>query len=119
MVVEIIAEWAAVWIALGGYFWVFFLMVLESMIVPVPSEAVMPLAGYLISKGNFTFFGVILFSTIGSLVGSLLSYWIGLFGGRKFIHRFGKYFLLDEEHLAWTENFFKNSPFVLQNFLIP
>jgi len=107
MVVEVIAELAVSLISSGGYFWVFFLMVLESMIFPIPSEAVMPLAGYLISLGKFSWFWVILFSTLGSLVGSLISYWIGLFGGRRFMRKFGKYFLLDEEHLMWTEKFFE------------
>ena len=107
MVVEIIAEWAVQVISAGGYFWVFFLMILESMIFPIPSEAVMPLAGYLIAEGGFTFLGVIFFSTLGSIVGSLISYYIGMYGGRKFVHKFGKYFLLDEEHLNWTESFFK------------
>lgn len=89
-----------------GYVSVFILMTMESMIFPVPSEAVLPPAGLLISQGRFTFAGVIIASTIGSIFGSLLSYWIGVYGGRPFIERFGKYFLLDKKALQWSEKYF-------------
>ena len=108
MVVEIVAEWAVSLISSGGGFWLFFLMGLESMIFPIPSEVVMPLAGFLISKGTFSWIGVLILSTIGTIVGSLISYYMGLFGGRPFIRRYGKYFLLDDKHLEWTERFFRN-----------
>lgn len=89
-----------------GYFGVSFLMVLESMIFPVPSELVMPFAGFLIAEGEMTFFWVIFSSIIGSLIGSLLSYYIGYKGGKRFLIKYGKYFLLDKEHLAKTEQWF-------------
>lgn len=91
----------------GGYSALFLLMALESMIAPIPSEIVMPFAGFLIVQGKFTLLSVALISGIGSVIGSLLSYWIGIFGGRRFILRFGKYLLLDESHLEWTEQFFR------------
>jgi membrane protein DedA with SNARE-associated domain len=81
------------------------LMALESMIAPVPSEAVMPFAGFLISAGRFTFLGVTLASTAGSIVGSVASYVMGYYGGRPFVSRFGRYLLLSERDLAWTERF--------------
>ena len=89
-----------------GYVSVFILMVMESMIFPVPSEAVLPPAGLLISQGKFTFAGVVIASTFGSIVGSLLSYWIGISGGRPFIDKFGKYFLLDKKALVAGEKYF-------------
>ncbi len=89
-----------------GYVSVFILMMLESMIFPVPSEAVLPPAGLLVSQGRFTFAGVIIAGTIGSIVGSLLSYWIGIYGGRPFIEKFGKYFLLDKKALKVSEKYF-------------
>jgi membrane protein DedA with SNARE-associated domain len=89
-----------------GYVSVFILMTMESMIFPVPSEAVLPPAGLLIAQGRFTFAGVIVASTIGSFVGSLLSYWIGVYGGRPFIEKFGKYFLLDKKALQQGEKYF-------------
>lgn len=89
-----------------GYLGVGFLMILESMIFPIPSELVMPFAGFLIAEGKMTFFWVILSSIIGSLIGSLLSYYIGLKGGKKFLIKYGKYFLLNKEHLIKTEKWF-------------
>jgi len=103
---EFIAEHATNLIAQGGYLMVGFLMALESMIAPVPSEAVMPFAGFLIFEGKFTFFGTILSSTLGSIIGSLISYYMGSLGGRPFVLRFGKYLLLDVHHLEATERFF-------------
>ena len=107
MIVEKLFEWIVAGISLGGYFGVFVLMALESMIAPVPSEAVMPFAGYLVMQGNFNFWLELLASSFGSIVGSLISYYIGSYGGRPLVLKFGKYFLLDEEHLAWTEKWFK------------
>lgn len=89
-----------------GYLGVGFLMILESMIFPIPSELVMPFAGFLIAEGKMTFFWVILSSIIGSLIGSFLSYYIGLKGGKKFLIKYGKYFLLNKEHLIKTEKWF-------------
>lgn len=90
----------------AGYAGIGFLMILESMVAPVPSEAVMPFAGFLWFQGKMALAPIIIFSTIGSIVGSLLSYFIGLYGGRLFIEKFGKYFLLNKEHLTATERFF-------------
>ena len=90
-----------------GYLGIFILMMFESMIAPVPSEAVMPFAGMLINNGEFTLAGVIFFSTLGSIVGSLLSYYIGYYGGRPILNRYGKYLLLDNHHLDITEKYFQ------------
>jgi membrane protein DedA with SNARE-associated domain len=89
-----------------GYFGLFLLMTMESMILPVPSEMVMPFAGFLISGGKMEFVLVVLFSTLGSLLGSLISYSIGIYGGNRFVKKYGKYFLLNEEHLVKTEEWF-------------
>jgi membrane protein DedA with SNARE-associated domain len=97
----------AVWlIGISGYPGIIILMAMESMVFPVPSEAVMPFAGFLIVDGQFTFSGVIIASTIGSIIGSLVSYSIGFYGGKPFIERFGKYLLLNVHHLELSERFF-------------
>jgi len=101
-----IADHAVQFIAATSYPGVFLLMVLESMVFPVPSEAVMPFAGFRICDGQFTFAGVILASTLGSIVGSLVSYAMGYYGGKPFIQRFGKYLLLDTHDLDLTQRFF-------------
>jgi membrane protein DedA with SNARE-associated domain len=93
-------------IEITGYWGVGFLMALESMIAPVPSEAVMPFAGFLICDGKMTFLGVAVSSTIGSLIGSLLSYTMGYFGGKPFVHWFGRFLFLNVHHLEMTEHFF-------------
>lgn len=91
----------------AGYLSVMILMALESMIAPVPSEAVMPPAGFLIANGTFSFAGVIFFSTLGSIIGSLISYYLGAWGGRPLVERFGKYLLLDHKALDQSEKFFQ------------
>jgi membrane protein DedA with SNARE-associated domain len=105
-----ITEWIAItataFISATGYPGILILMAMESMVLPVPSEAVMPFAGFLIVDGQFTFSGVIIASTIGSIVGSLLSYSIGFYGGKPFIQKFGKYLLLNVHHLEVSERFF-------------
>ena len=101
-----IANTAVAFISATSYPGIFLLMVLESMVFPVPSEAVMPFAGFLIVDGQFTFTGVIIASTLGSIVGSLLSYAMGFYGGKPFIKRFGKYLLLDVHDVEITEKFF-------------
>lgn len=90
-----------------SYLGVFFLMVLESMVAPVPSELVMPFAGFLVADGKMSLWLVILITSLASLTGSLLSYFVAYFGGKEVIHRFGKFFLLDKGELEWTERWFE------------
>jgi len=104
---ELLIDHVVNWIGISGYAGLVVLMALESMVAPLPSEAVMPFAGFLIFEGKFSFYEVILFSTAGSLIGSTISYYAGLWGGRPFVTRFGKYFLLDVGDLEFTEKFFR------------
>jgi membrane protein DedA with SNARE-associated domain len=90
-----------------GYAGVFLLMVAESMVLPVPSEAVMPFAGFLVAEGSMSAVAAVGFATLGSLVGSLLSYAIGRFGGRPFIAKYGKVLLLDASDLERADGFFR------------
>jgi membrane protein DedA with SNARE-associated domain len=105
-ITEFLAGYITAFIDKTGYASVFVMMVMESMVFPIPSEAVMPFAGFLIAESRFSFAGVIIISTFGSIIGSLISYWIGRYGGKPFIDRFGKYLLLNEHDLAITEKFF-------------
>jgi len=89
-----------------GYAGIFFLMMLESMIVPVPSEFVMPFAGFLVAQGSFNGILVILVSTLGSITGSLLFYYIGKTGGHTLVQRYGKYVLVNLEDIKKTEAWF-------------
>ncbi|MEI6765355.1 MAG: DedA family protein [Bacteroidota bacterium] len=101
-----IAAMATAFISKLGYLGLLILMALESMVAPVPSEAVMPFAGFLISDGKMSFLGVIFFSTLGSIIGSLIGYWMGAAGGRPLVEKWGKYLLLDKSDLDVTEKWF-------------
>ncbi len=90
-----------------GYFALFFLMTLESMMLPVPSELVIPFGGYLASSGILNIFLVVVISSLGGLAGSLISYYIGYFGGRKFLLKYGYYFLITPETLDRAEKWFQ------------
>ncbi len=105
-ITEFIAAWGTRIIDATGYFGVFFLMAAESMILPIPSEAVMPFAGFLVAEGSMPAAAAIGFSTLGSIVGSLLSYALGRYGGRPLVVRYGKVLLLSERDLNATDRFF-------------
>jgi len=105
-ITEFLATYITAFIDKTGYISVFILMIMESMVFPVPSEAVMPFAGFLIEEGRFSFFMVIFISTLGSIIGSLISYCIGLWGGEPFIRRFGRYLLLNNDDLEFSRRFF-------------
>ena len=90
-----------------GYPGIFFLMMLESMVVPVPSEFVMPFTGFLVAQGNFNFTLVIIASSLGSITGSLIFYYIGKTGGYTLVEKYGKYVLVDTEDIKKTEEWFK------------
>ncbi|MEW6348889.1 MAG: DedA family protein [Thermodesulfobacteriota bacterium] len=90
-----------------GYWGAGFLMMLESMVAPVPSELVMPFVGFLAAEGKFSIPMSIFATSVGSIVGSLISYYMGYLGGRPLVLRVGKYLLLNREHLEWTERWFE------------
>lgn len=106
-ITEYIISFSTHLISLGGYPMIVILMMLESMVFPIPSEAVMPFAGFLVVKGTFSFWVALGASIVGSLVGSLISYYIGMYGGRPILEKWGKYLLLNHHHLDMTEGFFK------------
>jgi membrane protein DedA with SNARE-associated domain len=84
-ITEAIAAFGSHVIGSIGYLGVFLLMTAESMILPVPSEAVMPFAGFVIAEGTLGWPGVIAGATLGSICGSLAGYAIGKYGGRPFL----------------------------------
>lgn len=97
------------WISAFGYGGILFLMALESACMPVPSEIVMPFAGYLVYRGdtNMTFWGVVFSGSLGCTVGSIAAYAVGYYAGRPLILRYGKYFLIREKHLVTAEKWFE------------
>ncbi len=103
MLHELLTIWFG-WVEQWGYWGVFILMAMESSIVPVPSEVVMPPAAFWAAQGRMEFWGVVAAGTAGSLVGSVLNYWAAQYFGRPFVNRFGKYFLLSPQKVALAEN---------------
>ncbi len=91
----------------GGYVGIFLLMVAESALIPIPSEVIMPFSGYLVSTGKFSLIPVIIAGSVGNLVGSLIAYFVGIYLGRGFVIRYGRYVLLRQSHLEHAEAFFK------------
>lgn len=89
-----------------GYPGLFVLITLESTLVPVPSTLVMPFAGYLAMKGEFSLSAVIAINSIAALTGSLMSYWIGVAGGKPLLVSYGKYVLIRPKDIERTEQFF-------------
>jgi len=89
-----------------GYGGVVFLMGIESANIPLPSEVIMPFSGYLVWAGRFNLFLVALAGALGCLWGSLLSYWIGMKGGRPLIERYGKYVLISHHDLDLADRWF-------------
>jgi uncharacterized membrane protein YdjX (TVP38/TMEM64 family) len=91
-----------------GYFGVFIMTFIESTFIPIPAEITLIPAGYLAHKGDMNFFLVLIISTIGTLAGSTVSYYIAYFFGRKLFANKGKYLFLNESKLEKIEKFFIN-----------
>ncbi|HEX3818101.1 MAG TPA: DedA family protein [Chthoniobacterales bacterium] len=91
------------WVLDGGYWGIIALMAMESSVIPVPSEIVIPPAAFLASQGHLSFAGVILAGTLGSYIGAAISYWVSRWLGRAIILRFGKYFFIGPEKLERAE----------------
>lgn len=86
-----------------GYLGVFLMMALESTVVPIPSEVILPPAAYWAAQGRFSLGGIILAGGLGSTFGSSLCYWLTYTVGRAFVIRWGRYFLLPPERLELAE----------------
>lgn len=93
-------------ISSSSYFGISILMTLESACIPIPSEIIMPFSGFLVATGKFSLWLVILWGTIGNLIGSIIAYGVGFYGGRPLIVKYGKYVLLKQEELDKAEKFF-------------
>ena len=91
------------WVQQWGYLGIILLMAMESSIIPVPSEIVIPPAAFLATQGKFALWGVIAAGTFGSWLGASVSYWVALWLGRLLIVKWGGVFLLSEDKLARAE----------------
>jgi membrane protein DedA with SNARE-associated domain len=93
-------------IAATGYGGVALLMAIESACIPLPSELIMPFAGYLVHEGTLNLLWVATAGAIGCNLGSLVAYEIGCYGGRPLVEKYGRWILLSRRELAWADRFF-------------
>lgn len=105
--VEAVANWIIHIISVLGYPGIILTMAIESALIPLPSEIIMPFSGFLASTGKFDLNLVALTGAIGNVIGSLVAYAIGYWGHeklvRRFIRKFGKWVLISEKELDETE----------------
>jgi membrane protein DedA with SNARE-associated domain len=105
-IVDPIVEAATDFIDAVGLLGVFVLMLLESACVPVPSEATMLFAGFNVSEGTMTLFGITAAGVLGNLVGSWLAYAAGYYGRIELLDR-NRFIHINQKHLAWADSWFE------------
>jgi membrane protein DedA with SNARE-associated domain len=109
MIATVLAKLAAFAVAVIsalGYPGIVLLMAIESACIPLPSEVIMPFAGYLVSQGVFTLVGAATAAAIGENIGAFIAYEAGKRGGRPLVERHGHYLLIDAHHLEQADRFF-------------
>jgi membrane protein DedA with SNARE-associated domain len=89
-----------------GYLGMFLGMVLEAVIIIIPSELILATSGILVSKHIFTFWGAFITGLLGSVFCAIVIYFMGYFGGQPFIKKYGKYFFMKEEDLEKSDSWF-------------
>jgi membrane protein DedA with SNARE-associated domain len=106
-VISAIASWIIEVISDAGYAGVVLLMAIESACIPLPSEIIMPFAGYLVSIGRFSLVGAATMGALGCNVGSTIAYYVAATGGRAAFERWGAYVLVRPHELDRAEEFFR------------
>ncbi|MGA7788772.1 MAG: DedA family protein, partial [Xanthobacteraceae bacterium] len=104
--ISAVVAWIVEVISSAGYFGVVALMAIESACVPLPSEVIMPFAGYLVSIGKFSLIGAATMGALGCNVGSTVAYYVAATGGRKVFERWGAYVLVRPHEIDRAEQFF-------------
>lgn len=102
-----IANWIMGVISSLGYGGVILLMAIESANIPLPSEIIMPFSGFLVAKGELNLWLVGLAGAVGCAIGSIFSYFLGAWGGRPLIEKYGKYILISHHDLDLADRWFK------------
>jgi membrane protein DedA with SNARE-associated domain len=105
-IINFLASWIVAVISAGGYVGVALLMAIESACIPLPSEIIMPFAGYLVSTGQFTLIGAATAGAIGCNLGSTVAYYVAVYGGRPVNERWGPYLLIRHTDLERAERLF-------------
>ena len=102
-----IGAWVLDVIAALGYVGLALLLVAENLFPPIPSEVVLPLAGFLVGRGDLGFWQALLASTSGSVAGALILYALGRYGGRRLVLRYGRFLRVDEDSLDRADGWFR------------
>ena len=89
-----------------GYGGIVLLMAIESACIPLPSEVIIPFSGYLVSRGVFSLWGVALAGAVGCMLGSIVAYYVGAWGGRRLVERYGRYLLISHHDLDMADRWF-------------
>src|ERR1041385_6101766 len=105
-IITILSGFIVATISRMGYLGVVLLMAIESACIPLPSEIIMPFSGYLVSRGEMNLWGVGIAGAVGCVLGSLVAYWAGMYGGRPFIEKYGRYVLLSRHDLDLADRWF-------------
>ena len=105
-IIEILSGFIVATISTLGYSGVVLLMAIESACIPLPSEIIMPFSGYLVSTGQMNLWGVAVAGAVGCVLGSLVAYWVGMYGGRPIIEKYGRYILLSRHDLDLADRWF-------------
>jgi membrane protein DedA with SNARE-associated domain len=104
--IAMIATWIMGVISTMGYSGIVLLMAIESACIPLPSEIIMPFAGFLVYKGELVLWLVALAGAVGCVVGSIPAYYVGMLGGRPLVEKYGKYILLSKHDLDLADRLF-------------
>jgi len=120
-IISILAGFIITTISTLGYGGVFICMIIESACIPLPSEIIMPFSGYLVFTGQFTLWGTALAGALGNVVGSLAAYYAGLYLGRDFVMKNGKYLLISQKDVLRAETWFQKfgNPAIFFSRLLP
>ncbi len=105
-IITILSGFIVATISTLGYSGIVLLMAIESACIPLPSEIIMPFSGYLVSTGEMNLWGVAVAGAVGCVLGSLVAYWVGMYGGRPFIEKYGRYILLSHHDLDIADRWF-------------
>jgi membrane protein DedA with SNARE-associated domain len=105
-IIAILSGFVVAVISKLGYTGIVLLMAIESACIPLPSEVIMPFSGYLVYTGRFNLWLVGVAGAVGCVLGSMVAYWAGMYGGRPFIERYGKYILISRHDLDLADRWF-------------
>ena len=102
-----LADWVIAVISTLGYPGIVLLMAIESACTPLPSEIILPFSGYLVYTGRFSLFWVATAGAIGCNIGSIVGYYMGMYGGRPVLLRYGKYVLISPREIEIADRWFE------------